>query len=446
MQSANLARPFIRALTVLAVAALATLAIAASALAAPTVSVTGTTNVLSVSGGSEDSNIDVSFSAGNYVVENTGGTLSVSGTSCILVDTDKATCFFGGLAPGAIYINSSSGVDNATLDSSVPSTVTAIVRGVSTASSANAPLDVTTDNDSLWPSVVGSPYPDSINIDSPEACSAAVNGGDGDDEIHVDVEVRDDSLELGCYGPFVVTGGDGDDLIEASHSKIDLEYEASAGHDVFVGGSGNDHITVGDGPDWAFGGAGSDRFYDNGGGDPSKLWGGSGSDVFTDWDASDADVTFFDGGSGVDNVAYHNLPSSPPNVTLSLDNAANDGVSGEYDNIRTSVENISDWVYGSGGQFNGNDTLTGSDAANAISGFEGDDTIDGLGGNDTLKGGAGDDAITGGAGPDLIYGEEDDDEIFAEDGADDTISCGSGTDVVHADAGDTVNGDCETVL
>jgi Ca2+-binding RTX toxin-like protein len=304
---------------------------------------------------------------------------------------------------------------------------------------------VTTDESSVAPSVTGSPNGDRILVGSASSCNAAVDGGGGDDEIHVNAGTRDDLGELGCSTENPVTGGDGDDLIDAHNSKIDLIYESSAGHDVFTGGSGNDHITVGDGPDWAFGGAGNDRFYDNGGADPSKLWGGPGNDVYTDWDTSEADITFFDGGSGSDTVAYHNTGGTT-GVNLSLDGLPNDGISGEFDNIKTSVEVVGDAVYNTTGQYTGNDVISGSSGPNNLGGYNGNDTLDGLGGQDTLRGGSGNDAITGGAGPDTILGENNNDEIFAEDGEVDTITCGSGTDIAHADPGDNVNADCESVL
>lgn len=417
-----------------------------TAFAVPTVSVSSSTKALTVTGGSEDSNINVSYSAGTFTVENPGSTLAVSGTSCILVATDKATCFYGGVIPASFAISLGTGNDSASIAASVPSTITAVIKGVGQASSAGAPLDVTTDADSVWPSITGSPNSDRISVESPTSCQASVDGGAGDDEIYIDVQNLDLDGELGCLFQFSsVTGGDGDDLLDASTSKVDMTYEASEGHDVFVGGSGNDHITVGDGPDWAFGGGGNDRFYDNGGPDPSKLWGGPGSDVFTDWDGSEADITFFDGGSGTDIVAYHNVNGSH-NVNLSLDGAVNDGVSGEMDNIKTSVEVVGDTVYNTTGQYTGNDVISGSNGPNNIGGYNGNDTLDGLAGVDIMKGGAGNDAVTGGAGPDKLYGDDNNDEIFAEDGEIDTISCGSGTDIAHADSGDTVDADCETVL
>lgn len=452
----------VRVLSVVVTALTFALLAVSSASATTTVSVVPTTKVLKVAGGSETSDIRVSYAAGNFSVEDAGSTVAVSGTSCILVATYKATCFYGGLAPPSLLVTSGAGEDMATIEASVPNTITAVLTGVNYVRSDSAPLDATIDGDSYLPDVVGSPYPDRIVIAAPTACNAQVNGGAGDDEIHVDVDDRDLDGERICgptYSSYSISGGDGDDLVDASASQTELRYVASEGHDVFMGGSGDDHITVGDGPDWAFGGGGNDRFYDNAGDDPAKLWGGPGNDTFTDWHGNittphpgspppmpGPDITYFDGGSGSDAIAYR-TEVGEYDLNISLDGVANDGEAGENDNIRPSVELISDpFFYGETGQFGGNDVLTGSNAPNVIGGQVGDDTIDGLGGQDDLKGGPGADAITGGSGPDLIYGEADDDEIFAEDGEIDTIFCGSGTDVVHADVSDSVDGDCETVL
>lgn len=431
------------------------------ASASPTASVVTSTKVLKVEGGSEESDIHVSFDAGNYVVENLVGDLAVAGSSCILLATNKASCFYGGLVPPSFLITLGTGLDSATIEGSVPDVSTAVVKGVNAAESQSAPLDVTTDADADLLTVTGGPSSDRISVDSPTGCKAGIDGGGGDDEIYVDIDNRDALEELGCASwPYALSGGNGDDLIDASKSQADVRYSSSEGHDVFVGGSGNDHITVGDGPDWAFGGAGNDRFYDNGGPDPSKIWGGPGNDVFSDWDGnfpqnmagSDRDITFYDGGSGTDAVAYRNVYGAY-DISLSLDGVANDGESGEYDNIRQSVELVGDPnFYGEDGQFIGDDVLIGSNGPNTIGGMDGDDTVTGLGGQDFLKGGDGVDVVSGGVGPDVIhggagsdelYGGDGDDEIFAEDGEIDVISCGDGDDVVHADPNDEVSPDCD---
>ena len=159
------------------------------------------------------------------------------------------------------------------------------------------------------------------------------------------------------------------------------------------GGAGNDSIT---------GGRLNDSFRGDSGND--RLSGASGDDELVGNDGADV----IDGGPGTDTVKYEG--SSP--VTVRLDGSANDGRSGEGDNV------VGTEVVISGA---GNDTLTGSSAAN------------------TLDGGAGNDQITGGNGADTLRGEDGDDLIDARDNAStDVVRCGNGVDNVIADLQDSV--------
>ena len=159
------------------------------------------------------------------------------------------------------------------------------------------------------------------------------------------------------------------------------------------GGAGNDSIT---------GGRLNDSFRGDSGND--RLSGGSGDDELVGNDGADV----IDGGPGTDTVKYEG--SSP--VTVRLDGSANDGRSGERDNvIGTEV------VIGSAA----NDNLTGSSGA------------------ETLDGGAGNDQIAGGNGADTLRGEDGDDLIDARDNAStDVVRCGNGSDEVIADLQDSV--------
>jgi hypothetical protein len=84
-----------------------------------------------------------------------------------------------------------------------------------------------------------------------------------------------------------------------------------------------------------------------------------------------------------------------------------------------------------------NDRLVGTARADSLDGLAGDDTLLGLAGNDVLRGGPGRDRLVGGPGDDAIAANGDDSR--------DTISCGSGTDVVNADLGDSVAADCDVL-
>jgi Ca2+-binding RTX toxin-like protein len=168
---------------------------------------------------------------------------------------------------------------------------------------------------------------------------------------------------------------------------------------VILGGTGNDNITGGGGADKVDGGTGADRIA---------------------------------GGGGTDTVNYSTRTAS---VFVFLDGLANDGASGEKDNVLTDVENI---LGGSAG-----DVLYGNSAINKILGGNGNDYIFGGGNNDILEGGANDDQImggdgndtlTGGSGADQLFGEAGNDTLFGRDSIADLLDGGSGTDKAQRDS------------
>ncbi|HEX3358722.1 MAG TPA: calcium-binding protein [Tepidisphaeraceae bacterium] len=161
------------------------------------------------------------------------------------------------------------------------------------------------------------------------------------DVIHGKIDVVigssfDDTL-IGSSGPEMLEGGAGNDSISGS-----------GGNDVLIGGRGNDTLVGGKGDD--------------------ELGPGLGADLLSS-------------GPGTDIASYRERVSG---LNLSLDNIANDGGTGEMDNILTDVENIT------GGS--GADRIVGDSANNRLDGwFNSDpsakDTFIGGGGNDTLLNG-----------------------------------------------------------
>jgi hypothetical protein len=176
------------------------------------------------------------------------------------------------------------------------------------------------------------------------------------------------------------------------------------------GGLGNDHIAIVAGDDLVDGGAGADTI-DTGWGDDT-IDGGEGADSIG-------------GGFGRDRVVYSGRTAP---VSVTIDDVANDGATGEGDNVRASVNDVT------GGA--GNDTLVGDGGANDLQGGAGDDDLQGGAGDDTLEGGAGVDVFAGGAGADVLR---------ARDGLVETIGCGSEADAAEADSGDSAAEDCELV-
>ena len=146
------------------------------------------------------------------------------------------------------------------------------------------------------------------------------------------------------------------------NDNVTVEGRADA---VLFGGSGTDTLNVAATTGWneLSGGPGTDTLI--GGPDYDQLDGGTGNDSLH-------------GGGGVDIAQYWWRTAA---VTVTLDGVANDGQTGEGDNVRADVEDVR------GGD--GNDTLTGNAAANDLSGGGGNDRLDGGTGPDDLVGGNG---------------------------------------------------------
>ena len=200
---------------------------------------------------------------------------------------------------------------------------------------------------------------------SGDAGDDVLNGGRGADVFHggdgldtADYSDRTEDLVIGI-GVVADDGAAG----ERDNVKSDIEN--------VNGAFGNDRITGSSAANVINGGFGDDR-----------LDGGTGADTFS-------------GGPDNDTVAYNTRTAS---VFVDLDNVADDGASGEADNVRDDVENI---IGGSGA-----DTLTGSRYANRLMGNAGNDTLNGLDGDDTLVGHAGKDTFRGGNGDDILIASD----------------------------------------
>ena len=164
---------------------------------------------------------------------------------------------------------------------------------------------------------------------------------------------------------------------------------------VVDGGAGDDAISTGDGPVYAFGGSGDDTLVAGGG--AAALFGGDGADRI---DGSAGPGGFLDGGTGNDTLT--------------------------------------------GGA--GNDTLEGGDHGY---GQAGDDMIAGGAGDDLIRGGNGGDTLAGGDGNDVIdhFGSANEREVAEHhefawhlDGGADSLSGGAGDDTLIIDGYDTADG------
>lgn len=220
-----------------------------------------------------------------------------------------------------------------------------------------------------------------------------IYSGDGNDFVSdgagsqwIDLGNGDDASYAGT-GADHVTGGYGRDSISYSSRitsvRVTLDGLANDGQygegdnvilETVRGGKGNDYLIGNSLANSLSGDAGND--YLSGGDGDDWLHGGLGNDAIS-------------GGYGTDVVSYSDRYAD---LKVRIDNLANDGQSGELDNVYTSVEN----VYGGSGA----DLLVGSWANNKLYGNGGNDWLYGQGGTDLLVGGAGMDSGSGGDGTD----------------------------------------------
>lgn len=213
---------------------------------------------------------------------------------------------------------------------------------------------------------------------------------------------------LGDVGNDVLSGEDGDDSLDGGPDT-----------DVLDGGPGKDELDGGAGVDTLLGGTGADTLKDSPG--PDDFRGGqNGGSLATE---------------PVDTVTYvRGTVTTDPPIRVTLDNEANDGPAGDFDNVRDDVER----VVGA----NGPDHFTGNGLANVFDGDDAGDLLEGGGGADLIDGGFGADELHGGEGPDTLHGDGDADVVSGEGGDDlldgDGFGRGRGDVISGGTGGDTV--------
>jgi len=208
-----------------------------------------------------------------------------------------------------------------------------------------------------------------------------LNGGTGTDT--VDYSARTAALTVTMDGKTADDGESG----ELDNVKADIEnLIAGDGDDIITGNGLNNNLT---------GGAGADT-----------LNGSTGDDVFKEGSASNGGDSF-NGGAGVDKVDYSARTAA---LTVTMDGAAaDDGLSGENDNVGADVEDVT------GGS--DADSITGNDLDNTIHGGAGLDVL--------LKGGLGDDFLDGDAdfATSIVCDEGDDIAINLDSGSTRSLTC-----------------------
>jgi Ca2+-binding RTX toxin-like protein len=315
-------------------------------------------------------------------------------------------------------------------------------------------VDLTAGTDSAGDSliavqnVIGTAGGDSITGDGHPNIVHGLGGNDT-----ISTAAGNDTIDAGA-GTNVVDGGTGsNDTIDYSSAASGVNVDIGAGtgtgtgiwdtlmHIESIRGSIHNDVLTGNAlPNVISGNLGNDTIN-----------AGSGNDIINEGTAvNGADAIF--GGPGTDTVTYAGRHGD---LRISLDGVANDGGSGEGDNVHTDVENViagagNDHVMGNkfdnslngGGGINtvsflysprgvsvnlttqvasnwGHDTmvnfrnivgsqhddrLTGNALGNAILGEGGNDSLFGLAGNDALIGGSGNDHMNGGSGTDYCNG------------------------------------------
>jgi RTX calcium-binding nonapeptide repeat (4 copies) len=242
--------------------------------------------------------------------------------------------------------------------------------------------------------------------------------GQGNDQIAIDLPTRPNSGVAGTE----VAGGPGNDRIFGGPGQETLDGDGRLGNgsvythnineplqqdgnDVIFGGAGPDTLLGRDGRDYLNGalpgesgtetsantlnGGPKSDFFDAGNSlGPDRFTGGSGEDAPVGETNSAANTGF--GGAtlqngeqarvtGGDTVSYgpRTFPQAgTAGVTADLDGVADDGATGEGDQIDADVEALVGSIR--------NDSLTGSGAVNRIEGRLGTDTLQGLGGADRM--------------------------------------------------------------
>jgi len=197
-----------------------------------------------------------------------------------------------------------------------------------------------------------------------------------------------------------ITTGDGD-------FKIFLEEGDQIG--------GDDTITSGSGDDSLVAGSGNDTF--------NRVGGDEGNDTI-------------DGGSGFDIIQFRNF-FLDGDSGVEVDLGGNTPFATGVDSLR-NIEGVIGSRRPANDTIGGDDTLTGSDNANVISGLSGDDTIEGGAGADTIDGGTGTDTASyanAGSGVDVDLTAN-----TATDGSGSTDELISIENIIGSEFGDTLEG------
>lgn len=222
------------------------------------------------------------------------------------------------------------------------------------------------------------------------------------------------SVNNGTNSHNTITGTDGDDIIDGLAGNDTLF--GGDGDDVLIGGLGADNLYGGNGDD-TFVVTGTDVYADNFYGEAGydKVLGGDGDDTIrVSSYTGTRTVEEIDGGAGMNVIEGTNSHN-----TMDFSNT-----------LLVNIKHIDGLA--------GNDTITGSQAADVIIGNTGNDYLLGAGGDDVFRVSgttSGVDRFNGGDGTDTILGTDQDDvislSVFSGSSTVEIIDAGDGNDTVQ---------------
>jgi Ca2+-binding RTX toxin-like protein len=228
----------------------------------------------------------------------------------------------------------------------------------------------------LSETIYGGTEIDTVSYAQRVAIVTVTVGATADDGITAELDDIKSDVEI-------VTGGTLGDTMTAAVG-VAATFNGGPGNDTLIGDTANDTLN---------GEAGNDILRGKGGND--ILNGGDGDDTFDEETTTNGGDTF-NGGLGIDTVDYSARLVSGVVVTMD-GTTANDGFSGELDDVNADVENVIGTAQV--------DNITGNALANTITGGLGADILSGGAGDDIFNEGAltsGADTISGGTGVDTV--------------------------------------------
>jgi len=329
---------------------------ATGTLAAGTATIDSTVGDITIAAGTMSGTGTITATAGDITLNMTNDAAAQSSFTTVTATAGSIALSDGDFA--ITTVNATAADQSLTISGTTDATIT-------TANLDNAALYLTTDNDVAittldTPIVAGSGEGDYAlgTVGSSTSATVQITTGSGNDSMTLDNDAAG-----GSDNKFLVSTGDGVDTITVTETGAGSVINAGDGADIFRPVAGGFLGTF-------EGGDGSDTVSLDNGGDYSSdgIW---------------------------QNIEVINMEGATATVSAAqLDNDSTfeiQGTSGTI-SVTTAGVDLSNVTHAAGNQTGFN--ITGTAAANTLTGSNRDDVINGLGGSDTLTGGLGDDAFT----------------------------------------------------